>query len=170
MAWLMPSFNVPMEMCWEGTVMLLVTGRIQLNSNVVLNVASWDQSLLGLYLSLSQNTILVIMFILYKKKVKLQIHNLYPLLSVTRCFGLLLVAKFRRVCCPSTSIAWAERTGQEMSGQLWSKYTLCSLKLLLCCWNVAYFAEIKIKYSLNNPNAIAPKWMGFMSGHFQVPP
>lgn len=35
--------------------MLLVTGRIQLNSNLVLNVVVWDQSLFSLYLSLSQS-------------------------------------------------------------------------------------------------------------------
>lgn len=89
------------------------------------------------------------MFILDKKNVKLQYHNEKALPSLVCQGGLLLVAKVRRVCCPSSLIVLAERTGQVMSGELWNKYVRCSLKLLLLL-----FAEIKIRYSLNNPNSI----------------
>lgn len=58
-------------------------------------------------------------------------NRLHPLLSVIQCGGLLLVAKFRRVCLLN-SLSRKDRSGDVRA--LENKYVRCSLKLpLRCC-------------------------------------
>lgn len=104
--WLMPSFNL-MEKVPGSGVMPLVTGRIQLNSNVVVQ----DESLFSFHLSIIKILIDVTYFLSCTKRthkcrlvMRSGVDRVYPLSSVTPCGGLLLVAKFRWVCCPSSQI------------------------------------------------------------------
>lgn len=162
--WPVLCFNVLMEIALGSRA----TGRIQLNSNVVVQ----DQSLFSLYLSLlqsSRNADKYSTSVSCTERTyncRFMINLVYPLLSVTWFGGLLLVAKFKWVCCPSSQNCLS---GKDRSGDVWAAVpqirTLLHTETLVI---LLLFAQIKIKYSLNNPNAIPQNEWGSVSGQFQV--
>lgn len=92
--------------------------------------------------------------------------TLFTLLSVTWYGGLLLVAKFKWVCCPSSQncLSGKDRSGDVSAAVPQIRALLHAETLVI----LLLFAQIKIKYSLNNPNAIPQNEWGSVSGQFQV--